>query len=111
MSNFFTVNNRKYEAKPVSFYMICEFGKLGLSLEDIGRKTIPFINAYFSFCSGLSEEQAAGEIERHIISNGMDGLNEISTAMMKAFEESDFFRNLQKNSEKKNRKINKAEEE
>ena len=56
-----------------------------------GRNT-SLIRAYFGICSGLSKEKPGKEIEQQFIKYGK--LNEISEALNKEMEKSDFFRSL-----------------
>lgn len=90
--NTFTINGKEYKAKPFDFNMVCDLEDMGISLEEIGSKRLSSIRAYFGLCSGLSKEKAGKEIEQQFIKYGE--LDEISEALNKEMESSDFFHSL-----------------
>lgn len=92
MENIFAVNGKTYRAKKFDFNMICNLEEKGLSIEQMGEKPLSMIRAYFCLSSGLPEELAGNEIQSHILGGGK--LDDISQAMSKEMEESDFFRNI-----------------
>lgn len=93
----FTVNNKEYEAKAFDFNLICDLEDMGLSLREIGDKTMSFVRAYFGLCAEIGKESAGKEMEAHIISGGtFDGITEVMSDEMK---KSDFFRSINKTEE------------
>lgn len=90
MVNRFTVNNVTYTAKPFDFGMICDLEALGVSISDADKKGMSFIRGYFAVCADMDKDEAAMEIQKHIINGG--ALDDISNAMAKEMNESDFFR-------------------
>ena len=92
MVNRFTVNGQTYAAKPFTFKMMVDLNKLGIPLAKIGNMDVALLNAYFSICAGVDEDEAAELIEQHIINGG--SLNEISEVVSKEMDESDFFRSI-----------------
>lgn len=105
--NTFKVNETKYKAKPFDFNMVCDLEEMGISLEEMGSKRLSATRAYFALCSGLSEEKAGKEIEQQFIKYGE--LNEISEALNKEMEVSDFFRSLTERAKKETAEDEEAE--
>ena len=88
----FTINGKEYKAKEMDFNFMCLLDDEGVSLDEIDTKTIKFLRAYFSYCSGLKSETAGQELNMHMINGGnLDGL---STAMFEAGEKSAFLQAL-----------------
>lgn len=100
--NTFTINGITYEAKSFSFNMVCDLEDRGISMDQIKEKPTTTARTYFAICAGLDDISAGDELEHHLISGG--NFNELMTAMSKAMEESDFFRALKANAEKKTTK-------
>lgn len=99
MKNEFTVNEKKYVAKPFTFNLMCDFEDLGVSLSDMANKSMSTVRTYFAICAGIGLSEAGQEIETHIINGG--SIEPIAEAMSKELESSDFFRSLNKNMAKK----------
>lgn len=97
MVNRFTVNNVTYTAKPFDFGMICDLETMGVSLSDADKKGMSFIRGYFAVCADMDKEDAALEIQNHLVNGG--SLDDISNAMAKEMNESDFFRAIAKKHE------------
>lgn len=97
--NTFTVNGTEYKAKPFDFNLMCDLEDMGITINNMAGRNISLIRAYFGLCSGLSKENAGKEIEQHFIKYGH--LNEISEALNKEMEISDFFQSLIKEAEEK----------
>lgn len=96
--NMFKVNGTEYNAKPFDFNLVCDLEDMGVSLDDMGTKKMSAIRGYFALCAGEDKEFAGKEINEHFINGGeIDG---IVGAMSKEMEASDFFRALQKTTEK-----------
>lgn len=107
----FTVNGKKYKAKPFDFNLACDLEDLGISLQEAEKKPMSMVRAYFSFCIGRDKEYAGKEMEQHIINGG--SFDDITKAMSEEMEKSDFFRGLKEAAEKeaaKNQEEEAAEE-
>lgn len=90
--NTFKINGIEYKAKPFDFNLVCDLEDMGISLNNMAGRNTSLIRAYFVLCSGMSKEAAGKEIEQQYIKCGE--LNEISEALNKEMEKSDFFRSL-----------------
>lgn len=90
--NTFKINGIEYKARPFDFNLVCDLEDMGISLNNMAGRNTSLIRAYFVLCSGMSKEAAGKEIEQQFIKYGE--LNEISEALNKEMEASDFFRNL-----------------
>ena len=93
--NTFTVNKVTYTAKPFDFDMVCELEDMGVTFERIDKMPMSLIRAYFAICAGISREQAALLIQKHLVSGGK--LDDITEPMAKEMNDSDFFRALSEN--------------
>lgn len=93
------INGREYTAKPFDFNMICDLEDLGVSIEDIERKPVSIVRAYAGICMGKSAKESGIEIQEHLLNGG--SFDDIMKVISKEMEESDFFRNLGENKEKK----------
>lgn len=111
--NKFTVNGVTYAAKPFDFDMVCELEDMGVTFERIDKMPMSLIRAYFAICANTDKAQAAALIQNHMIKGGK--LDDITDAMSKEMENSDFFRSLQqveeKTSTESKRKANESNEE
>lgn len=96
--NTFTVNGVVYTAKPFDFDMVCELEDMGVSFDRIDKMPMSLIRAYFAVCANTDKEQAAQLIQNHMIKGGK--LDDVTDAMGKEMENSDFFRALQPKEEK-----------
>lgn len=92
MVNRFSVNNVTYTAKPFDFGLICDLEEIGVSITNADRMGMSFIRAYFAVCADIDKEEAARRIQEHMINGGT--LDEITDALTKEMNESDFFRAL-----------------
>ena len=111
--NRFTVNGVTYTAKPFDFDMVCDLEDMGVSFERIDKMPVSLIRAYFAICANTDKEQAAALLQNHIVKGGQ--LNDITEAMAKEMENSDFFRAFQsdenKTSTESKRKAKESNEE
>lgn len=94
----FTVNGKEYNAKDFGFNLVCDLEDMGVSLEEMKKKPLSVVRAYFGMCAGVSKENAGKEMEEHMKKGGK--LDDIMDAMAEKMEESDFFRSLSENAEK-----------
>lgn len=95
--NTFTINKTKYEAKPFDFNLVCDLEDMGVSLEEMGKKKMSMVRAYFALCAGKGSEFAGKELNAHFVGGGK--LDDIVEAMNKEMEVSDFFQALIKTAE------------
>lgn len=95
----FVINGKTYVAKEFDFALVCDLEDLGISMEDIESKPMSFVRAYFMFCSGLNKNDAAKEIQEHMISGG--NFEDITGMIADGLENSGFFHALNKETEKK----------
>lgn len=91
-ANRFTVNGVTYTAKPFDFDMVCELEDMGVTFERIDKMPMSLIRAYFAVCAGTDKAQAAALIQNHMTKGGK--LDDVTDAMSKEMENSDFFRAL-----------------
>ena len=95
--NTFVVNGVTYVAKPFDFDMVCELEDMGVTFERIDKMPMSLIRAYFAICAETDKEQASALIQNHMIHGGK--LEDVTNAMGKEMENSDFFRALSKDEE------------
>ena len=94
MSRFFTINEKRYQAKPFDFNTVCDLEDNGVSLQDMSKKPMSMARAYFALCFNGDIEKAGKEIQEHVMNGG--DFNELYTAMGEELNESDFFQALNK---------------
>lgn len=95
--NTFTVNGTEYKAKPFDFNLVCDLEDMGVSLEEMGKKRMSMVRAYFAICTGKGNEFAGKELNAHFVGGGK--FEDIVEAMNKEMEISDFFQALSKTTE------------
>ena len=88
----FTINGRRYSAKPFDFNTVCELEDNGVSLAQMKEKPMSMVRAYFALCYGGSKEEAGKEIQAHVVAHG--NFNEIYKIMGEEMNDSDFFQAL-----------------
>lgn len=88
----FTINGKLYRAKPFTFNLLADLEDMGINLEQMQKKPMSAIRAYFALCAGGDAEYAGSEIQAHMIAGG--NLTAISDAMAGELNDSDFFRSL-----------------
>jgi len=88
----FNVNGRLYKAVPFTFNTLADLEDMGISLEDMRKKPMATLRAYFALCAGGDAAYAGQELQAHMIAGG--NLESISAAMAAEMEDSDFFRSL-----------------
>ena len=84
------INGKEITAKPIDFNATIELNDLGGDIYSFGTKPLAALRAYLAYCEGVSAEEAGREIEAHIIGGG--DLSDLSTAFMKACDDSAFFK-------------------
>lgn len=92
MGRFFTVNGKRYQAKPFDFNTICNLEDNGVPLQKMQEKPMSMARAYFAECYNGDKEKAGEELQAHVISGGT--FDEIYKVMGEEMNESDFFRAL-----------------
>ena len=96
--NRFTVNGVTYTAKPFDFDLVCDLEDMGVTFERIDKMPMSLIRAYFAICANTDKMQAAALIQNHMMNGGK--LDDVTDAMSKEMESSDFFRALNPETEK-----------
>ena len=91
-ANRFTVNGVTYTAKPFDFDLICDLEEMGIEIDKIQKMPMSLIRAYFALCAGVEPTIASSWIQTHLTKGGK--MDDITEAMAKEMEESDFFRSL-----------------
>lgn len=94
MSRFFTVNGKRYVAKPFDFNTVCDLEDNGVSLQEMQSKPMSMVRAYFALCFSGDKEAAGKEIQAHIIAGG--DFADLYKVMGEEMSESDFFQALSK---------------
>ncbi|WP_418932416.1 hypothetical protein [Hominenteromicrobium sp.] len=84
------INGKEITAKPIDFNATIELNDLGGDIYSFGTKPLAALRAYLAYCEGVSAEEAGQEIEAHIIGGG--DLSDLSTAFVKACDDSAFFK-------------------
>ena len=92
MSRFFTVNGKRYVAREIAFNTVCDLEDMGVSLQEMPKKTMSTARAYLAICANISKEDAGKEIEDHIKSGGK--LEDIFNVFTEEINESGFFQAL-----------------
>lgn len=103
----FEVNGKQYEGKAFDFNLVCDLEDMGVSLDDMQKKNLSLIRAYFGICAGLDAERAGAELQAHLISGKK--FESITDVMSEELEKSDFFRALQKTAETEDTAVETAE--
>lgn len=89
MKKNFTINGKKYTAKPITFNALCEFEDMGFDIEELFEKKMKGIRAYLAYCGDMDAETAGAELEAHLMKG--TGITELSDAFVEAVQESGFF--------------------
>ena len=97
MTRFFTINGKRYTAKPFDFNTVCDLEDNGVSLSAMREKPMSMARAYFALCYNGSKEEAGNEIQAHVLAGG--NFNDLYEAMGAEMNESDFFQALNKKSD------------
>lgn len=90
----FTINGKRYDAKPFDFNTVCDLEDNGVSLTQMKEKPMSMVRAYFALCYGGSREEAGKEIQAHVLAGG--NFNDLYKVMGDEMNESDFFQALNK---------------
>ena len=98
----FEVNGKKYNAKAFDFNLICDLEDMGIAMEDVAKKPMSTVRAYFALCTNKDREFAGKEMEQHLINGG--NFEDVMLAMTEEMEKSDFFRAINKTEEQKTAK-------
>ena len=97
MTTYFTINNRRYEARDFDFNLVCDLQDMKIDVTDfesLSYKSIAAVRAYIALCMNVDVNTAGEEIQKHILNGG--DIGEVSTIMKTKMEESDFFRAISK---------------
>lgn len=109
MNRFFTINGKRYTAKPFDFNTVCNLEENGVSLSEMTKKPMSMARAYFALCFNGSIEDAGKEIQAHIVAGG--DFNDLYKAMGDEMSESDFFQALNKAQTQENPEMEEKEPE
>lgn len=99
--NRFTINGVVYTAPKFDFNTVCDLEEAGISISEAKNKPTSMLRMYFALLFDGDKVAAGRELEQHMINGGT--FEELSNAMVKEMNESDFFRAITKNSETSNR--------
>ncbi len=108
MSRFFTLNGKRYQAKPFTFNTVCDLEDNGVSLAEMTKKPMSMARAYVALCLNGDKEKAGIEIQEHIKAGGK--FDEIYTVMGEEMNESDFFQALNKTEGEEDQTVESKEE-
>lgn len=97
MAKTFLLNGNTYPIKDIGVNMLCDFEEMDISMSDMQKKSMSFIRAYLSVCTGMDIVKTGRELELHLINGGK--LDSIMDVIKTAMEESDFFRAISKGTE------------
>lgn len=100
MERFFTINGKRYVAKPFDFNTVCDIEDNGVSLAEMQQKPMSMVRAYFALCFKGSKENAGKELQAHILAGGK--FDDIYEVMGEEMNESDFFQALNQGTEEEN---------
>ena len=101
----FVINNKRYNAKPFDFNTVCDLEDNGVPLQEMTKKPMSMVRAYFALCFNGSKEDAGAEIQAHVIAGG--NFNELYQIMGEEMNESDFFQALSKKTAKEDPEVEK----
>lgn len=104
MKTYFTVNNRRYEAREFDFNLICDLQEMGVNILDmsgIRKNPIGILRNYLALCMDADKDIAGSELQEHIVNGGT--FEELMNVVIKMMDESDFFQALSKTEEKTTR--------
>lgn len=90
----FTINGKRYTAKPFNFNTVCNLEENGVPLSEMSKKPMSMVRAYFALCAKDSIDNAGEEIEAHVIAGG--DFEDIYKVMGDEMNESGFFQALNK---------------
>ena len=103
----FTINGKRYNAKPFDFNTVCDLEDNGVSLQEMQKKPMSMVRAYFALCFNGSKDEAGAEIQAHVIAGG--DFNDLYNVMGEEMNESDFFQALSKKTSEEAPKVEKKE--
>lgn len=97
MERTFRVNNKIYKAVPFNFNTVCDLEDSGVPLQEMQKKPMSMLRAYFAICYKGDKDAAGDEINAHVLNGG--DFNELYEVMGAEMNESDFFQALNKKSD------------
>lgn len=98
--NTFTINGKRYNAPKFDFNTVCDIEESGISLAQAKNKPTALLRVYFALALDGDKERAGKELEQHLINGG--SFEELTDAMTKEMNESDFFRAASKGADEEN---------
>ena len=103
MSRFFTINGKRYAAKPFDFNTVCDLEDNGVPLTEMSKKPMSMARAYFALCLNGDKEKAGVEIQEHIKAGG--NFNDLYTVIGEEMNDSDFFQALNQRQDEETPKV------
>lgn len=101
----FTINGKRYNAKPFDFNTVCDLEDYGVALSEMTKKPMSMARAYFALCYNGDKAEAGKEIQEHVKNGG--NFNDLYKAMGEEMNESDFFQALNKKENEENPEVEK----
>lgn len=86
------LNGKEFKIPELNFNTMCQLEDMGISLSEMDKKPMAAIRGFISLAIGGDLEMAGKELEMHIINGGK--LDDIMQEVVKAVNESGFFRAL-----------------
>ena len=102
MDRLLTLNGKSYKAAEFDLNLMCDFEDRGITLDEIGNKMFNVIREYCATSMDVDPKTAGAEITAHIANGG--SIDEISSVMSAAMEDSGFFRTTSKNKDSESQK-------
>ena len=103
MRKIIEVNGKQYEAAEFTFNTICEMDELGYNIMEMKAGSMNMLRVWLSLCMKKSPEEAGKELQNHIVKGG--SLETIINTLGECLNESDFFRAISEEEEKKVPKV------
>lgn len=94
MARFFTINGKRYPAKPFDYNTVCDLEDNGVSLTDISKKPMSLARTYLAICMNGDKIKAGAEIQAHVIAGG--DFTELYNVIGEEMNDSGFFQALNK---------------
>ena len=107
MNRFFTINGKRYQAKPFDFNLVCNLEDNGVPLQKMQEKPMSMARAYFAECFNGDKEKAGEELQAHVIAGGT--FDDLYKVMGDEMTESDFFQALNQKQDEKTQTVESEE--
>ena len=107
MKRFFTINDKRYAAKPFDFNTVCDLEDNGVTVQELTKKPMSMARAYFALCLNGDKVKAGQEIQEHITKGG--DFTELYKVIGDELNDSDFFQALNQKQEQEAQPVEKKE--